>query len=83
MRTVEDVNAVIAALQPLVTHSRKAQADIAAIELLRDDPAQAALVADVLTVVPLLTLSKLKTAIDAFLGEVEPKAALVHARELK
>lgn len=44
MRTVSDVNALIVALQPLVIHARKMQADMAQLEALKDDETQAALV---------------------------------------
>jgi len=83
MRTVDDVNAVIGALTPLVIHSRKVAQDIAALQALRDDPASAGLANDVLEVVPLETLGKLKAAVDAFLLEAEPKAVAIRARELK
>ncbi len=83
MLTVSDVNALIVALQPLVTHARKVQADIGALEALREDETQAALVTAILGVVSLLTLGKLKSAVNAFLAEVEPKAEAVKTLELK
>ena len=83
MLTVSDVTALIVALQPLVIHARKVQADIGALEALKDDVTQAALVEAILGVVPLLTLGKLKSAANAFLAEVEPKAEAVKELELK
>jgi len=47
------------------------------------DETQAALVEAILTIVPLLTLGKLKSAVNAFLAEVEPKAEAVKTLELK
>lgn len=83
MQTVSDVNALIVALQPLVIHARKMQADMAQLEALKDDETQAALVEAILTIVPLLTLGKLKSAVNAFLAEVEPKAEAVKKLALK
>lgn len=83
IRTVQDAIQVVTALTPLVVHSRKVQQDIAALQALQEDPASAELVANVLAVVPLTTLAKLKAAVDGFLAEVEPKAELVKTLGLK
>lgn len=83
MKTVADVNAIIAAFMPLVVHSRKVAQDIAELRALQEDCDRAALANDLASVIPLETLAKLKGAVDGFLAEVEPKAETITARELK